>query len=123
LSAIGRPAADISSKVQQSKETLVFCPVTVTDDLHSGEVRVRVSYEGPPEGAKRLASELRAAGFTVDNGPPPEHPDILVDDARAVLWVSIEGDQVRSIRHVRAFVASLMSQYPSARIEIGDVLD
>ena len=90
-------------------------------------MRVRVVYEGPPEGAKRLAGELRAAGFTVQNGPPPEHPDILVDDVRAVLWVSIEEDQVRSIRHVRALVASVMSslasQYPSARVEIGDVVD
>jgi hypothetical protein len=71
-----------------------------------------------------LADELRAAGFTVKNGIPPEHPDILTDEIRAVLWVSIEGEPgVRSLRHVRALAGRLTSQDPEIRVEIDEVPD
>ena len=89
-------------------------------------MRIRVAYEGPPEGAQRLASELRAAGFTVENGVPPQHPDIRVEEARAVLWVSIEDEPgvTQSLRHVRAFVGRLVSQYsPNIRVEIDEMTD
>jgi hypothetical protein len=88
-------------------------------------VRIRVLYEGPPEGAQRLADELRAVGFIVANGPPLEHPDIRVEEARVVLWVSIESEPGvgRSLRQVRAFVSRLVNQYPNTRVEIDEVPD
>jgi hypothetical protein len=107
---------------QDPKENLVFCRGIVTEAIQSGRVRARLVYEGPPEGAKQLANQLRAASFTVTNGPAPEHPYILVEEVRVILWVTVEEEPSgRSLRELRASVGRLMSQYPGARVEIDNV--
>lgn len=105
-------------------ETPRDCPANVTGARHSVNVRVRVIYEGPRAGAEGVADELRGAGFTVENGAPPEHPDILVDEVLAVFWVSIKGElDPRFLPRVRALVGRLIGRYPGARIEVDEPPD
>jgi len=87
-------------------------------------MRFRVVYEGPVEGARRLMNQLRSAGLAVENGPPPEHPDILIDEVRAVFFVTpSDAPGAQSSRTVGALVGRLVSPYPNVRFEIDEVPD